>query len=606
MPPRTRAAPSDAFHGSFDPGVTGRRTGIAPPSKVRRTSNGIEAFSDYWASPRKDPSLSPEKNSTSSNHSNTPIKLSSSKNKNLQNNQSKRIRNDRPDLYHEIGERGRKTGVSPPLNALRDENGFEQFDTYLIKATEQTNKEILRERRKSLRKSLSAANKQFGRKLSVATFVDNGDEDDDNPEFLDESMSLVTRELDLSHAPSVRFQAQQSHQSNQKSSKSKNPKSNSKSLDHSIRTPTDSELIDFDTVPELSKKQRTQQRSPDQPMTVRDEEEETNDDDDQGHESIVPNQDNVSVASDPSNSQPEPINLNHNQDQDVSVGLDDILEEDEDGSDPVASQNDSKSKSIKLAQASNRWPSNRHPPYAGVRRGQRRRVEPLAYWKGERIVYGRSVTPDGSQRVIGMIDVVRVPRPPPKPFAQLRHRRGQSRVKSESIQPSVIQPPPEEGWDSKTSPNGVVYSHTKQRDCERAIVCTKHMLNVNVEDQAGIHDSFQFIRVCKDADYVAGGLMYIPVGGGKPLKPAKDNFYIFTVLEGAVSVNIHRTTFAVAPHGMFWVPRGNVYAIQNISKRTAKLAFAQARRTTGSEPELESDEDEEKIIATDEDEENKE
>jgi mannose-6-phosphate isomerase-like protein (cupin superfamily) len=43
---------------------------------------------------------------------------------------------------------------------------------------------------------------------------------------------------------------------------------------------------------------------------------------------------------------------------------------------------------------------------------------------------------------------------------------------------------------------------------------------------------------------------------------------VFTVLEGAVSVHVHRTTFVVAPHGMFWIPRG---AYQNQFSPTSNL-----------------------------------
>jgi hypothetical protein len=75
------------------------RTGVAPPLKVRKTSNGIECFSDYFGSPEKDPSGSPAKTSSKRSHDDQPSKAVKPI--------PQRVRNDRPDKYHEIGERGR-------------------------------------------------------------------------------------------------------------------------------------------------------------------------------------------------------------------------------------------------------------------------------------------------------------------------------------------------------------------------------------------------------------------------------------------------------------------------------------------------------------------
>ena len=68
------------------------------------------------------------------------------------------------------------------------------------------------------------------------------------------------------------------------------------------------------------------------------------------------------------------------------------------------------------------------------------------------------------------------------------------------------------------------------------------------------------------------------------------------MIQGAVSVFIHETNFIITTGGMFLVPRGlyapafpvvtklivtsgNMYYIQNIAEREAKLFFTQARMT---------------------------
>ncbi|KAG5639050.1 hypothetical protein DXG03_003849 [Asterophora parasitica] len=53
---------------------------------------------------------------------------------------------------------------------------------------------------------------------------------------------------------------------------------------------------------------------------------------------------------------------------------------------------------------------------------------------------------------------------------------------------------------------------------------------------------------------------------------------MFYVIEGAVNLKVHETSLVLATGAMFLVPRGNVYFIENISERDAKLFFAQARQ----------------------------
>lgn len=53
---------------------------------------------------------------------------------------------------------------------------------------------------------------------------------------------------------------------------------------------------------------------------------------------------------------------------------------------------------------------------------------------------------------------------------------------------------------------------------------------------------------------------------------------IFYVVQGAVNVVVYQTNVIIATGGMFMVPRGNSYFIENIAERDAKLFFTQARK----------------------------
>ena len=76
---------------------------------------------------------------------------------------------------------------------------------------------------------------------------------------------------------------------------------------------------------------------------------------------------------------------------------------------------------------------------------------------------------------------------------------------------------------------------------------------------------------------------------------------VFYLIEGAINLKIHRTSFVLATGGMFLIPRGTIrissphslsysfsgnnYYLENISQRPARLFFAQARKIVAGEDE---------------------
>ncbi|KAG6885874.1 hypothetical protein C0993_008393 [Termitomyces sp. T159_Od127] len=90
-------------------------------------------------------------------------------------------------------------------------------------------------------------------------------------------------------------------------------------------------------------------------------------------------------------------------------------------------------------------------------------------------------------------------------------------------------------------------------------------------------EGWAFQRAKGYSDYIGSGFVFLNVHGEKRKRNVKDNTYIFVVMEGAVEVLIHQTSYAVSAGGVFIVPRGNFYTIRNISAKEAKLFFAQTR-----------------------------
>ncbi|KII88134.1 hypothetical protein PLICRDRAFT_110586, partial [Plicaturopsis crispa FD-325 SS-3] len=145
----------------------------------------------------------------------------------------------------------------------------------------------------------------------------------------------------------------------------------------------------------------------------------------------------------------------------------------------------------------------------------------------------------------------------------------------------MANPNPEEGMDAATNPKGRVLDYVTHIEVDRRIAFTASM----VQPRPAANSAWSFQKVLGDDDFIAAGQLVIPPKVRKPTKSAKDNTYVFYVIEGAVNVTVHKTSLVVATGGMFLIPRGNTYSIEAISERDAKLFFTQARKVPASEEE---------------------
>ncbi|KAG8910471.1 hypothetical protein FRC00_008107 [Tulasnella sp. 408] len=235
----------------------------------------------------------------------------------------------------------------------------------------------------------------------------------------------------------------------------------------------------------------------------------------------------------------------------------------------------------------------------GPRRGKRQRYAPLQWWRGEHAVVRRPRAGEAPVPIIS--EIVRIPQERPEPLSKKHRRRGTTKPPSSrgnQKQQEVYVDNPEDGWDAETDQNAMVIDYDTKQEIEKgaprkfsselleilisldfvftAIAQTAAMLN----PKQPLNASYAFQKVFSDGEFVAGGVLEIPVGGKKPSKPARDNTYLFYCIEGAVRVMVHRSTFVIARNGMFMVPRGNQYYLENISDHSCKLFFAQARKVT--------------------------
>ncbi|KAJ6626883.1 Mif2/CENP-C like-domain-containing protein [Mycena sp. CBHHK59/15] len=232
---------------------------------------------------------------------------------------------------------------------------------------------------------------------------------------------------------------------------------------------------------------------------------------------------------------------------------------------------------------------NRDIP-AGVRRSQRVHYGPLEWWRLEKVVFGPRE--EGAPRLVPHIkEIVRIPKEPTVPLRGGSKKRKRSTpapntnvvervVEVEKIvEVEVPAADPEAGWDDDTETQVVVKDYRTGADVTRRLVFTAKMFS----PVGAANNAWFFQKIFGDGDFMAAGQLVIPVKGRKPSKGTKDNTYIFFVIEGAVNLVVNETNAVIASGGMFMVPRGNTYFIENIADREAKLFFTQARKMRDDE-----------------------
>ncbi|KAJ7579047.1 Mif2/CENP-C like-domain-containing protein [Mycena floridula] len=207
----------------------------------------------------------------------------------------------------------------------------------------------------------------------------------------------------------------------------------------------------------------------------------------------------------------------------------------------------------------------------GVRRSSRARFKPLDHWRNERFVYGHPDS-DGLALVPHIKEIIRIPRDPVEPLGKKGKRSKRSRSATVVQQVNAVNP--EEGWDDDVNPTCSVMDYETHEEADRRIAyIAKH-----VQPTPAHNSEWLFHKMFTDSEFIAAGQLHIPPHGQKPSKATKDNTYVFYVIEGAVNLKIGDTSMVLCTGAMFMVPRGNTYFIRNISDRTTKLFFTQARK----------------------------
>ncbi|KAK7038277.1 CENP-C-C domain-containing protein [Favolaschia claudopus] len=296
--------------------------------------------------------------------------------------------------------------------------------------------------------------------------------------------------------------------------------------------------------------------------------------------------------------EPEPEEDNDSgMEEDIADGMEDVEmdppDDNEQESDPPAPP-PPKKKSVKANAIvmSRRQKENREVP-EGVRRSSRNPYPPLEWWRNEKVEFGGRDPGGGPILVPRIKAIIRIPKEPAVPLSKKgRTARKRSRTPAAPKDVKIVEKivkeveNPEAGWDDETQTQVVVKGYPSGREEERRIAFTARMFEpVAAQNNAG----WLFQKIFGDGDFIAAGQILIPPKGRKPGKPSKDNTFIFLVIEGAVNLKVHETSLIVASGGMFMIPRGNTYFIENTADRNAKLFFTQARKMREGEVDVDDD-----------------
>ncbi|KUJ08599.1 uncharacterized protein LY89DRAFT_659049 [Mollisia scopiformis] len=212
-------------------------------------------------------------------------------------------------------------------------------------------------------------------------------------------------------------------------------------------------------------------------------------------------------------------------------------------------------------------------------RSGRNSIKPVAYWKNERIEYDEDEMDDafGNYMLPRIKEVVRAEEiEPPKKRARGKSKAPKSKratVEPESEDDDEVEPWEMEpgrifgavrAWDPE-DPTGA-----EVEELEEEVALSSEA--IQTRDIAGA--SFKFAKTLS-YPFFGAGMVDLPPGGQKKPKNSRRMQMAFFVFYGRVKVIINDTEFRIGKGGMFQVPRGNFYSLENDYDKPARIFFSQ-------------------------------
>lgn len=233
----------------------------------------------------------------------------------------------------------------------------------------------------------------------------------------------------------------------------------------------------------------------------------------------------------------------------------------------------------------------------GVRRSNRKRIQPLAYWRNERVIYSTTndeeIDPDSTlvmdvnniplqeiQEIIKVPEVLNFKPRQKKKKTDSKGAKGLLERKISSLDELFVEPTSNEkgtewykdkvleidvfdGPDSHVkakiaySPQGVEFKVFKSKEQGVEQICKL----------GAIFDS--------QDDVMAAAYLDLPVNGVKGRMMSEKSIYYFNVITGHVEVELNEDKFVVLAGTTFRVPQKNRYSLKNVGEDPARLFVVQ-------------------------------
>ncbi|XP_032853720.2 centromere protein C isoform X2 [Tyto alba] len=197
-----------------------------------------------------------------------------------------------------------------------------------------------------------------------------------------------------------------------------------------------------------------------------------------------------------------------------------------------------------------------------VRRTKRIRLQPLEFWRGERVNY--IMRPSGGLVINGIVC------PKPAPCRNIKWRNGRKNKQKRGETRSEIPASLDHALADTSKPTTVLDPVTNE---EVLLEC------INTESSHSCvfkDESVEIYKNLNTSDFAIGRLIL------KPLKEKGHQFVhmdtiAFHIIYGEIIVTLHKTSYHLTTGDYFYVPAGNGYNIQNLLKKESVLLFTQLK-----------------------------
>ncbi|KAL2066524.1 hypothetical protein VTL71DRAFT_2595 [Oculimacula yallundae] len=214
-------------------------------------------------------------------------------------------------------------------------------------------------------------------------------------------------------------------------------------------------------------------------------------------------------------------------------------------------------------------------------RSGRNSIKPVAYWKNERVEYSEDENEDGVGKFImpRIKQVVRAEEvlQPKRKVARSKSKAPKSKKQSadsESEEEDINM----EAWELEP---GRIFGEVKNWDPEDPSGSQQEEIQEEIAlSSAAIitrdipHASFRFAKTLT-LPFFGSGMVDLPAHSVKKSKNSRKMQMVFFVFYGRVQVTVNDNVFSIGKGGMWQVPRGNFYSIENDYDKPARIFFSQ-------------------------------